>query len=122
MRNRTFLAFLVGVIASGCSGMSATQVGQTAGSIAGGAIVPGIGAPVGTLIGTLAGLVIDSQLDKAREQKERVSLGDQLARHRLARAGSAEDRPLGDPTRVWVDEQFDHGRLLAGHFELRAIP
>ena len=110
------------MMACGCSGMTATQVGQTAGSIAGAALVPGVGAPLGTLIGTLAGLVVDGQIDKVREQKERVTLQEQLQRQGLPRPGQVESRPLGEPTRVWVDERMDQGRLIAGHFDVRPIP
>ncbi len=114
--------FLVGVLVSGCSGVSATQVGQTVGGLADAAIVPAMGAPVGTLIGTLAGLVIDSHLDKSREQKERAALQEQLNRQALARTEAPDSHPPGEATRVWVDEQVERGRLIAGHFEVRAIP
>ena len=100
--------------------MSPTQVGQTAGTLAGAAIIPGIGAPLGTLVGTLAGLVIEQQVEKVREQKERTDLGKQL-RDRPAASASPE-RPLGEPARVWIDERLEDGRLIAGRFEFRPIP
>jgi len=119
----SFGVIVVGAAAlSGCSGVSATQVGQTAGTIAGAALIPGIGAPIGTLIGTLAGLVIEQQVDKSREQQERTVLTDQLKRG-PASPGAASTGPfLGVPTRVWVDERVENGRLLAGRFEVRPVP
>ena len=103
--------------------MSPTQVGQATGSIAGGALAPGIGVPLGALIGTLAGMVVEQRLDQAREGKERVELSQQLQRPEDAQGVStaADAHTSGQPTRVWVDEQWEHGRLIAGHFETRTI-
>ena len=129
----TGAAFVLAV--AGCSGVSPTQVGQTAGGIAGGLLAPGIGMPIGALVGTLAGLVVEGQVDKSREKQESAELGQQLATEPGHPAtggvgdGSADSRRLrptapanGRPTRVWVDEQVHNGRLLAGHFDARAIP
>lgn len=99
--------------------MSATQVGQTAGTIAGAAIVPGIGAPIGTLVGTLAGLVFEQHLDKGRERKETAELSKQLGAP--ASPGARGDQPLGPPARVWVDERVENGRLVDGHFDWRPV-
>ena len=113
------------LLMAGCSGMSATQVGQTAGGMAGGVLIPGVGAPIGALVGTLAGLVIDQGLDRSREQKERVDLSKQLQSPPAAgeaAAGERDLRPLGPPARIWVDETYKDGRLTAGHFEFRPIP
>lgn len=99
--------------------MSATQIGQTAGTIAGAAIVPGIGAPIGTLVGTLAGLVFDQQLDKGRERKETAELSKQLGAP--VSPGAQADHPSGPPVRVWVDERVDDGRLVDGHFDRRPV-
>ena len=106
---------------SGCSGVSPMQVGQTAGGIAGSLIAPGIGSTVGALVGTLAGMVVEGQVDKAREQKERVDLGHELAAAPASPASAAGSAPVGTPTRVWVDEQARNGRLTAGHFEVRPV-
>ncbi|MBI3087958.1 MAG: hypothetical protein HYY91_03630 [Candidatus Omnitrophica bacterium] len=120
---------LVGtLLLGGCSGISPTQLGQAAGTIAGAAIIPGVGAPIGTLVGTLAGLLIESQVDKVREKHERVELGKQLGGAPQVppttppTAVGVGAQPLGEPTRVWVDEHVEEGRLLAGHFTLRTIP
>lgn len=103
----------------GCAGVSPTQVGHTAGSVAA-VLVPGVGV-LGPLVGTLAGLVFEQHLDKAREQRERVELGDQL--QQPSSATSAPSSPVvGQPTRVWVDERVQQGRLIAGHFEVRPVP
>ncbi len=120
MRSVVVVGLLGMVTLAGCSGMSAAQVGQTAGAIAGSAIAPGPGTTLGALVGTLAGLVLDEQLDKTREQKERVELGHQL--QTTPEAEAVEQPAAGQPTRVWVDEHVKHGRLLAGHFEVRNIP
>lgn len=102
--------------------MSPTQIGQATGSIAGGAIAPGVGVPLGALVGTLAGMVIESHLDKVREDKERVELSQQLQEPRDRRAApAATPAQIGTPSRVWVDEQWAQGRLVAGHFEARVI-
>ena len=100
--------------------MSPTQLGQTAGSIAGGALAPGVGVPVGALVGTLAGLLVEHKLDLVREDKERTELSNQLTAPDAPQAVSLE-QPTGEPTRVWVDEQLLQGRLTAGHFEVRPL-
>lgn len=99
--------------------MSATQIGQTAGTIAGAAILPGIGAPIGTLVGTLAGLVLDQQMDKGRERKETAELSKQLGAPRST--GAQAEALLGPPARVWVDERFENGRLIDGHFDWQPV-
>ena len=110
-------------LVSGCSGMSATQVGQAAGTIAGSAIAPGPGSTLGALVGTLAGMIIDRQVDKVREQKERVELGQQLGVSTPHATPAVPDGALiGQPTRVWVDERLENGRLVAGRFEVQRIP
>ena len=115
--------FLVGVTMAlaitGCAGVSPVQVGQTAGTIAGGAIAPGIGAPLGALVGLLAGMVVQGEVDKSTEQRERRDLGKQLARGSHPTSDAA--LPEGMPTRVWVDETVHKGRLIAGRFETRHL-
>ncbi len=119
---RTWIAGVLGLglllAAAGCSGMTASEAGQAIGSIVGSAIAPGIGTTVGALAGTLAGLVVDEQVDKAREKKERVDLGKQLTG---TSAPQPSTPPPGQPTRVWVDEAVQGGRVLAGHFEVRPV-
>ncbi len=116
---------LVGVLAlwltTGCAAVPPAQVGQTAGTIAGAAIAPGIGAPVGALIGMVAGMLVQGQVDKATEKRERRELGDQL-RTTPADAGTEERAPQGTSVRVWVDEGVRQGRLVAGHFDVRSFP
>jgi hypothetical protein len=120
---RTLLCWTVAAgMLAGCAGVSPTQVGQTAGSIAGAALAPGFGMPLGALLGTLAGLVFEQQLDQVREKQERVELGDQLARPSSPIPSESSTPPAGIPTRVWVDERVESGRLLAGHFEVRSVP
>ena len=107
---------------TGCAA-SATQVGQTAGGILGGLLVPGIGTGLGALVGTVAGLALDSEIDKANEKKERVSLSSQLQAKTGADAAVPQrDEPVGQPARVWVDEAVRDGTVMAGHFEERVIP
>ncbi len=100
--------------------MSAAQVGQAAGTIAGSAIVPGLGGPVGGLIGMLAGLVIDHQVGKVREKHEHAELSQEL--QRATSSPPSASVPDGHPTRVWVDEQVMQGRVSVGHFEVRTLP
>ena len=109
------------VLASGCAGVSPAQVGQTAGTIAGAAIAPGVGAPFGALVGLLAGMVVQGHVDKATETRERKELSDQLAVGEQPTAPRAS-APQGEPTRVWVDETVQDGRLLAGRFETQVLP
>ena len=111
------------LILAGCAGIPPpSQIGQTAGSIAGAAIAPGVGMPIGALIGTLAGMLIEHQVDQSTQRKERVDLGRQLATG-PSRSGQGPPGPIaGTPTRVWVDEHVEQGRLMAGHFELRNVP
>ena len=101
--------------------MSPTQIGQTVGSIAGGAIAPGVGTPIGALVGTLAGMLVEGEVDRGREVKERHDLTGQLEQpHQTADAPQAAEVG-GVPTRVWIDEQLVQGRLVPGHFELLTI-
>ncbi len=120
---RLLIEVLLLSLCSGCSGVSAAQVAQTVGAITGSILAPGVGAPFGALVGTLAGLVVQGQVDQATAKREHVELNDQLA------AGSPPAPlpepamlPQGEPTRVWVDEMLHGGRLIAGHFDVRAIP
>jgi len=113
---------LVGVtglaLAAGCAAMPPAQVGQTAGTIAGAAIAPGVGAPLGALVGLLAGMVVQGHVDKATEQRERKELGEQLAAGAPSGLSPTHaSTPHGQPTRVWVDEAVEDGRLIAGHFD-----
>ena len=120
MRAHRVVGIVSVFILAGCSGVSPTQVGQTAGGIAGSFIVPGIGGTVGALVGTLAGLMVEGHVDKAREQHERVALGHELS---ASPAALLQDTPsAGTPTRVWVDEDVRDGRLAGGHFEMRPLP
>ena len=107
---------------AGCAGVAPQQVGQMVGSVAGAVIAPGIGAPVGGLIGLLAGTVVQKRVDQVTEQHERVDLGRQLKTASASGAGNGDAPPVGTPTRVWVDETFRNGRLVAGTFEQRYIP
>ena len=122
MRTRLLTGTLLSLLlTSGCAGISPAQVGQTAGTVAGMAIVPGVGAPVGALVGLLAGMVVQGQVDKATERHERKELGEQL-RTAAAASESGLIPSLGEPRRVWVDEAVQDGRLVAGHFEARPLP
>ena len=107
--------------AAGCAAVPPAQVGQTAGTIAGAAIVPGIGAPIGAFIGAVAGMLVQGQMDKVTEKRERKELGGQL--HSSAQPFEAEPAaPTGSPVRVWVDETVHDGRLVSGHFDVRSLP
>ena len=110
----------VGMLLAGCSSISPTQVGQTAGAVVGSVIAPAIGMPIGSLLGALAGMVVEQQVDKQRERHERVELSKELGETPTGSIGPSG--AAGHPTRVWVDEQRENGRLIAGHFEVRAIP
>jgi len=113
------------VLTSGCAMMSPVQVGQTAGTIAGAAAVPGIGAPLGALVGMLAGMLVQGQVDQVTEQRERKELAEQLQDEPItasAQLASTATAPVGGhPTRVWVDETVENGRILAGRFETRHL-
>ena len=117
MSRRYFFGVMAGLLLGGCAGLSPAQVGQTAGTIAGAAIVPGIGAPVGALVGLLAGMVVQGQVDQATEKRERKELGQELANGIPSPPSST---PPGEITRVWVDETIRNGRLVPGHFDARS--
>ena len=106
---------------SGCAGVSPAQFGQTAGAITGSLVAPAVGAPIGALVGTLAGMVVQGQVDKATEKRERKELGDELHAGTSSVASDRTSIPSGEPTRVWVDETNRDGRLTPGHFETRSI-
>ena len=74
------LGFLTTALLGGCAAIPPAQVGQTAGTIAGAALVPGVGAPLGALVGLLAGMLVQGEVDKVNEKRERRDLSDQLAR------------------------------------------
>ena len=107
---------------SGCASFSPVQLGQTAGTIAGAAAIPGIGAPVGAIMGSLLGSIFQKKMDQVTEQRERVELADQLERGSDKSASEARAAlPRGEPVRVWVDEAVQDGQLMAGHFETRYL-
>lgn len=120
-RRRFWLVSVTSVIlSSGCAGMAPAQVGQTAGTIVGAVIAPGIGPPLGALAGLLGGMLVQGEMDKVTEKRERKTLGDQLGSR--SPGPPEETAPSrGVPTRVWVDETVQGGRLIAGHFEARSL-
>ena len=121
MRRRVIVVVLAALLV-GCASVPPAQVGQAAGTIAGAALVPGIGAPLGALIGMLAGMVLQGRIDQATETRERRELGERMAHGIPPAAQAASDAPRGAPVRVWMDETLQDGRLIAGHFDTRAIP
>ena len=120
---RLFALALSAALVSGCAGISPTQAGQTAGTIAGAALIPGIGAPIGALAGMLVGILIQGHVDKVTERQERHALGEELrtGRAQPTTTAQAELETVGTPTRVWVDETMKDGRLIAGHFDVRNL-
>ena len=120
VKRRCILAGLVISCSSGCAALPPAQVGQTIGMIAGAAALPGPGAPIGALAGLLAGMVVQNQIDKNTEKRERKDLGHELG------MGKSDDEaarpPSGEPTRVWVDETTQNGHVIAGHFDVRSLP
>ena len=121
MSRRILVAVLTIGACAGCAGVPPAQVAQTAGTIAGSAIVPGIGAPIGSLVGLVAGMLIQGQVDKVTEKRERKELGSQMDAGASAPVLPQEAAPPGTPTRVWVDETVQRGRLVAGHFDVREL-
>jgi len=101
--------------------MPPVQIGQMAGTIAGAALAPGVGASVGGLVGMLAGMAVQGQIDKATEGQERKTLSNQLGTGPSSSAQAPAAPPQGAPTRVWVDETVQGGKLIAGHFETRYL-
>ncbi len=120
MRHRFLVGLTVITGLCGCAGVSPVQIGQTAGTIAGAAIAPGVGAPLGAAVGMIAGMILQKDIDKVNEKKERRELGDQLAK-KGGVSGKQALAASGKPTRVWVDEALQDGKLTAGHFETRPI-
>ena len=121
-RRRGLLCLLAASLA-GCASVAPTQVGQMMGTIAGSVAAPGVGGPLGGLVGLLAGMVVQGQVDRVTERRERVELGNQMETPSSPGAAApAPQAPQGEPTRVWVDEHLLDGRLVAGHFEQRYLP
>ena len=113
------------LVLTGCSSISPVQLGQTVGSIAGSAVAPGVGMPLGALVGSLAGMVFESRMDKAREHREHAELSERLGTPPAARSAAAsavQPTAAGTPTRVWVDERYEQGKLIAGRFEWQPVP
>ena len=106
------------LLGAGCANIMPHQAGQVVGAVVGSAVAPGIGTPIGSMLGALAGLVVQREMNRVDEKRERVELG-----HRVKPGdapGAAPDAagpPAGVLTRVWVDEMLDNGRLIAGHFD-----
>ena len=123
MLTRRFLVLsTTALLLNGCAAFSPVQVGQTAGTIAGAAAIPGLGAPIGSLVGMLVGMVVQDQIDLATETKERRELGQQLEPEKRGTQSMASDAPAPPPpVRVWVDECVERGRVLAGHFEVQHL-
>ena len=124
MLRRALLAGSLGIAVAGCAGVAPQQVGQVVGTVAGSVIAPGIGAPIGGLLGLLTGMVVQKKVDQATEQHERVELGRQLAAAPGDRSVGADGQTAlaGTLTRVWVDETWRDGRVIAGSFQERYIP
>lgn len=111
------------VLVAGCAAMPPQQLGQVMGTVAGSVIAPGIGAPIGGLVGLLTGMVVQKKVDQVTEQRERVELGEQLKTRPLGSPDGVVSQAFsGLPTRVWVDEIWRGGRVIAGSFEERYIP
>ena len=112
------------VVATGCAAMAPQQLGQVVGTVAGSVIAPGIGAPIGGLLGLLTGMVVQKKVDQVTEQHERVELGRELGTGPGGRSAGADGSsvPAGTLTRVWVDETWHDGRVIAGSFQERYIP
>jgi len=124
MFRRALLAGSLGVAVAGCAAMAPQQLGQVIGTVAGSVVVPGIGAPIGGLIGLLAGMVVQKKVDQVTEQHERVELGRELATAPGNGPAGADGQtpPVGTLTRVWVDETWHDGRVIAGSFQERYTP
>jgi len=107
--------------ASGCATLHPAHLGQVLGTIVGGAAVPGIGAPVGGALGMVAGMLLQQEINEVTSKQERIELTKQIrAPSDPATAGLALTPT--EPVRVWVDESWADGRLIAGHFEERYLP
>ncbi len=119
---RAIIVGIVGVVVlSGCSSVSPPQVGQAVGGIIGTAIAPGVGTQLGSIAGMLAGMLAQGQIDKANEKRERRTLGDQMATKGASLRTESPVLASGTPTRVWVDETVQDGRLIAGHFDTQYL-
>ena len=90
------------LLCGGCAAMSAVQICQT--------------------LGGLLVVALQHQMDQVTESRERKELSEQLG---AGSSGSPQHQalipPTGTPTRVWVDEATQDGRVLAGHFETRPL-
>lgn len=120
-RHRVLLPVAALLLCGGCATISPSQAGQTVGTLAGAAIAPGIGAPIGALVGMLAGMAVQGQVDKVVEKRERVELQQELASGERAASAPPSHASQGQPTRVWVDETEQNGRLVAAHFDVRYL-
>ena len=109
---------------TGCAGVAPVQIGQMVGTIAGSIIAPGVGGPVGGFIGLLTGMAVQKKVDQVHEVREHRELSEQLKQGSNAQAKTPEEfrEQTGIPTRVWVDEHVQQGRVIAGHFDTRVIP
>lgn len=123
MAQYRFLALSALLLSSGCATTaSPAAIGHVAG-IVGAMLVPGAGQAI-SMASTLVGLAADMSKEKKLEAEERQVLNNQLAGTSGSRRSgmSLASATPGEPTRVWVDEQFVDGRSVAGYFEERAVP
>lgn len=121
MHARAGLIGAVLLVTTGCATMAPQQLGQVVGTIAGAAAGTGVGAPLGGLLGLFAGMLFQKQVDQVTAKRERVELSDQLGSPPV-KVTTDHDKAIGMLTRVWVDEAWQEGRLVDGHFEERYIP
>src|SRR3989338_10596284 len=97
------LLCLLAALLAGCASVSPTQVGQMMGTIAGSVAAPGVGGPLGGLVGLLAGMVVQGQVDRGTERRERGELGNQIENpSHPGAAAPAPQAPQGEPTRGWA--------------------
>lgn len=116
-------------IAGGCAtGSNWAAIGHLAGGAVGALVLPPL-SPVLAAGGLLIGAKVDESLANTPEAKERErhrqAYERQILRGQLSPGSESDGLRLGvagKPIRVWADESFENGRLVAGRFEERSLP
>ena len=111
-------------------------IGALIGNAIGGGKGALIGAGIGALTGATGGAIAGDQVDKKREEAEKLEMQRQLEAEKMSNSGEgktfieghyeyAKKKKWVDTSkqeRVWVEEFQDENKKVEGHYETRTVP